>query len=161
MQRQRKIQKPKGLGIQGLVLTKINEVKMKIFKIAAILTLALLSNLAIAHSGLKHSTPANGAMLNQSPENLMLEFSMEVKLVKVQLTDQSGVEIKLIKKPSKNFETNCSIALPMLDTGSYKVKWIAMGKDAHKMEGDFTFMLRAPEMEKMPNSSDGHNHSHD
>jgi len=134
---------------------------MKFFKIAAILTLALISNLVSAHSGLKHSTPENGAMLIQPPEYLMLEFSMEVKLVKVQLTDQSGEPIKLINKPSKNFETNFSIALPMLDTGSYKVKWIAMGKDAHKMKGDFTFMLHAPEMEKMPDSSDGHNHSHD
>jgi len=134
---------------------------MKFFKIAAILTLALLSNLAVAHSGLQDSTPANGAMLNQSPEDLMLEFSMEVKLVKVQLTDQSGEAIKLINKPSKNFETNFSIALPLLDMGSYKVKWIAMGKDAHKMKGDFTFMLHASEMKKMPASSDGHNHSHD
>ncbi len=134
---------------------------MKIFKIAAILTLALISNFVSAHSGLKHSTPENGAMLNQPPENLILEFTMEVKLVKVQLTDQSGVTIKLINKPSKNFETNCSIALPMLDTGSYKVKWIAMGKDAHKMKGDFTFMLHAPEMKKMPSNSDVLNNSHD
>lgn len=129
---------------------------MKFFKIAAILTLALLSNLANAHSGLKNSTPENDAMLNQPPEDLMLEFSMEVKLVKVQLMDQSGEPIKLMNKPSKNFETTFSLALPMLDTGSYKVEWIAMGKDAHKMKGDFSFMLHAPEMKKMPGSSDGH-----
>lgn len=129
---------------------------MKFFKIAAILTLALLSNLANAHSGLKNSMPENDAMLNQPPEDLMLEFSMEVKLVKVQLMDQSGEPIKLMNKPSKNFETTFSLALPMLDTGSYKVEWIAMGKDAHKMKGDFSFMLHAPEMEKMPGSSDGH-----
>jgi len=134
---------------------------MKTFKIAAILTLALISNFVSAHSGLKHSTPANGAMLIQPPEDLMLEFSMAVKLVKVQLTDQSGEAIKLINIPSKNFETNFRIALPMLDMGSYKVKWIAMGKDAHKMKGDFTFMLHASEMKKIPASSDAHNHSHD
>ena len=129
---------------------------MKTFKIVAILTLALLSNLASAHSGLKHSTPENGVMINQPPEHLMLEFTMPVKLVKVQLTDQSGEPIKFMSKPSENFETTFSIALPMLDTGSYKVKWIAMGKDAHKMKGDFTFMLHAPEMQKMPGTSDGH-----
>ena len=97
----------------------------------------------------------------QSPEDLMLEFSMPVKLVKVQLTDQSGEPIKLINKPSKNFETNFNIALPVLDMGSYKVKWIAMGKDAHKMKGDFTFMVHAPEMKKMPDSSNGENPSND
>ncbi|MFT7053223.1 MAG: methionine-rich copper-binding protein CopC [Psychromonas sp.] len=134
---------------------------MKFFKIVAILTLALLSSLASAHSGLTHSTPENDAMLNQPPEDLMLEFSMEVKLVKVQLTDQSGEPIKLMNKPSKNFETTFSLALPILDTGSYKVKWIAMGKDAHKMKGDFSFMLHATEMKKMPSNSDGLNNSHD
>ena len=53
-------------------------------------------------------------------------------------------------------ETTFNIALPMLDTGSYKVKWVAMGKDAHKMEGEFTFRLHASDMEKMPASSDSH-----
>jgi methionine-rich copper-binding protein CopC len=134
---------------------------MKFFKMAAILTLALISNLVSAHSGLTYSTPESGAMLMQPPGDLILEFSMEVKLVKVQLTDQSGESIKLINKPSKNFATNFSIALPVLDTGSYKVKWIAMGKDAHKMKGDFTFMLDAPEMKKMPDSSNGDNPSND
>lgn len=129
---------------------------MKIFKMVAILSLALLSNLASAHSGLEHSTPENGAMLNQPLEDLMLEFTMPVKLVKVQLTDQSGELIELTNKPSKNFETSFTIALPMLATGSYKVEWVTMGKDAHKMKGDFTFMLHAPEMKKMLSSSDGH-----
>jgi methionine-rich copper-binding protein CopC len=130
---------------------------MKFFKMVAILTLALISHLVNAHSGLTDSRPENGTMLMQPPEDLMLEFSMPVKLVKVQLTDQSGEAIKVINKPSKNFETSFNIALPMLDTGSYKVKWIAMGKDIHKMKGDFTFMLHAPDMKKMPGSSDGHN----
>jgi copper resistance protein C len=136
---------------------------MKIFKTLAVLTLALLSNLAVAHSGLKHSMPANGAMLNQLPEELMLEFTMPVKLIKVQLMEQSGEAIKLINKPSKNFETTFNIALPMLDAGSYKVKWLTMGKDAHKMKGDFSFMLHPAEMKKMPGSLDGpnnHNNNH-
>lgn len=134
---------------------------MKIFKIVAILTLALLSNLASAHSGLKYSTPENGAMLNKSPEDLTLKFTVQVKLVKVQLMDQSGEPIKLMSKPSKNFATTFNIALPMLDTGSYKVKWIAMGKDAHKIKGGFTFTLHAPEMKQMPCCSDGHNNNDD
>ena len=131
--------------------------KMKVFKMVAILTLLLLSNLASAHSGLKHSTPENGAMLNKLPEDLALEFTMQVKLVKLQLIEKSGEAIKLITKPGENFETSFSIALPMLDTGSYKVKWVAMGKDAHKMKGDFTFTLHASDMKMMPSSSDGLN----
>jgi methionine-rich copper-binding protein CopC len=128
---------------------------MKTFKIVTILSLVLLSSLVSAHSGLKHSTPENGAMLNKLPEQVMLEYSSQVKLIKLQLMGQSG-QIKLITTPSKNFETTFNIALPMLDTGSYKVKWVAMGKDAHKMKGEFTFMLHASDMGKMPANSDSH-----
>lgn len=126
---------------------------MKIFKMLAILTLALLSNIASAHSGLKDSTPENGAMLNELPKNLMLEFTMQVKLVRLQLTEQSGEPIELINKPSKNFATTFNIALPMLDSGSYTVTWIAMGKDAHKMKGNFTFTVHGSAMKKAPASS--------
>jgi methionine-rich copper-binding protein CopC len=126
---------------------------MKTFKIVTILSLVLLSSLVSAHSGLKNSTPENGAMLNKLPEKVMLEYSSKVKLIKLQLMGQSG-QIKLINTPSKNFETTFNIVLPVLDTGSYKVKWVAMGKDAHKMKGEFTFMLHASDMEKMPASTD-------
>ena len=114
---------------------------MKIFKTVTVLSLVLLSSLASAHSALKNSIPDNGAMLTKLPEKVMLEFTMPVKLVKLQLGNQSGEQIKLITTPSKKFDTAFSITLPILDTGSYKVKWIAMGKDAHKMKGDFSFMV--------------------
>ena len=128
---------------------------MKIFKIIAILSLVVLSNLASAHSSLKHSIPKDGAMLNKPPEELILEFSSQVKLVKLQLVEQSGKPIKLNSKPSKDFEITFSIVLPMLDAGSYKVKWIAMGKDAHKMKGDFPFTVQASTMKNTPANSDG------
>lgn len=130
---------------------------MKIFKMIAVVTLVLFSTLASAHSGIESSTPKNGAMLNQPPEALMLEFTMPVKLVRVQLTDQSGESIKFTIKSTDNFETIFNFTLPKLDANSYKVEWMAMGKDAHKMKGDFSFMLHAPEMKKMLNNSDGHN----
>ena len=130
---------------------------MKIFKIAAILSLLLLSNLASAHSVLKSSAPENGAMLNKLPDELMLEFTLQVKLVKLQLIEQSGKAIKLMAKPSKDFDTTYSIALPMLDSGCYTIKWVAMGKDAHKMQGDFTFTLNDCDIKKVPVTVDGHN----
>ena len=138
---------------------------MKIFKTVTVLSLVLLStlftSLVSAHSGLKNSTPENGAMLNKSPEKVMLEFKTPIKLVKLQLMGKSGKPIKLIKSPSKTFNNIFNVELPVLDMGSYKVKWVVMGKDAHKMKGDFTFMVHASDMDKMPVNSDGHEHQHD
>ncbi|ABM03207.1 copper resistance protein CopC [Psychromonas ingrahamii 37] len=130
---------------------------MKIFKMAAILTLALISNLVSAHSGLKHSTPENGAMLIQSPEDFTLEFTAQVKLVRLQLTDQSGKSIKLNAKPSNDFKAAFSIALPVLEAGSYNVKWLAMGEDAHKLQGDIPFTVKDAGMAKTPAISDADN----
>ena len=134
---------------------------MKTFKMIVIVSLLVLSNLASAHSRLKHSIPKYGATLNKPPEELILEFTSQVKLVRLQLMEQAGKSIKLKIKPSENFETTFSIALPMLDTGRYNVKWIAMGKDAHKMKGDFPFTVRVSAMKKMPANSDAHNNSRD
>jgi methionine-rich copper-binding protein CopC len=138
---------------------------MKKFKTLTIFSLVLLStllsSLVSAHSRLKNSTPENGAMLNKPPEKVMLEFKAPVKLVKLQLKEQSGKQIKLIKSPSENFENTFNVVLPVLDTGRYKVKWMVMGKDTHKMKGDFTFMVHTSDMEKMPVSSDGHEHQYD
>lgn len=114
----------------------------------AILSLAVLSHLAVAHSHLKLSFPKHGSELNNPPEELILEFTSQVKLVRLQLTDQSGKLIKLNTKPSDDFNTAFSIALPLLDTGRYNVKWIAMGKDSHKMKGDFPFTVKTSAMTK-------------
>ncbi|PKH02111.1 copper resistance protein CopC [Psychromonas sp. MB-3u-54] len=130
---------------------------MKIFKMIAILSLVVVSNLVSAHSGLKHSTPENGAMLIQPPEDLTLEFTTQVKLVRLQLIDQSGNSIKLNAKPSNDFKAAFSIALPVLETGTYKVKWLAMGKDAHKLQGNIPFTVKDAGMAKIPAISDADN----
>ena len=130
---------------------------MKLFKIITILSLLIVSTLANAHSGLKNSVPENGSTLNKPPENVTLTFSMPVKLVKLQLIQASKNTIKLIPKPSKKFALTYSVALPMLESGSYKVKWVVMGKDAHKMKGDFTFTLASSGDEKPSTDSDVNN----
>jgi hypothetical protein len=45
----------------------------------------------------------------------------------------------------------------MLDSGNYKVKWVVMGKDAHKMKGDFTFTLAPSGNEKLSTDVDVNN----
>jgi methionine-rich copper-binding protein CopC len=127
---------------------------MKIFKIMAILSFLVVSNLAIAHSHLKISFPKEGQQLNKPPEDLTLEFDAQVKLVRLQLTDQSGNSIKIDAQPSKDFKAAFRVALPVLETGSYKVKWLAMGKDAHKLKGDFTFTIKSSSLTKKPATSD-------
>ncbi|WDD99055.1 copper resistance CopC family protein [Thalassomonas actiniarum] len=133
---------------------------MKVFKVLTAMILVTVSTLAAAHSGLKASMPANGAMLNHPPQVLSLEFVSDVRLVKLKLTDEAGKTIKLGSKPDKAFSSKFQLPVPDLAVGSYQVNWLAMGKDAHKMTGEFSFMVHSSS--KKPATDDGHsNHNHE
>jgi len=103
--------------------------------------LIVFSSIAQAHVGLKDTTPAKGAMLMSSPEKLSLSYSGEVKAVKVTLKDASGKKVDFGFKPISDAAKSFEWALPKLKASNYKVDWIVMGKDGHKMKGQFGFMV--------------------
>ena len=134
---------------------------MKFFNIAAAVLALALSGSVSAHTSLKLSTPADGAMLMQSPEQLSLTFSGKVRLAKVQINDANNQAVNFNFKPSATPETDFSWALPKLDAGQYSVKWLVMGGDGHKMSGTFDFMLHSSDahsMQQKPDSSSHHKH---
>jgi methionine-rich copper-binding protein CopC len=111
-----------------------------------IASLLLLSSVPLyAHTGLASSTPADYAMLTQSPETIELTFEGEVRLVKLtlnQIKDEDAQAIALGFKPKMTPALSFSQAIPELSSGEYRVEWSAMGKDAHKMKGSFHFELQ-------------------
>jgi len=106
--------------------------------------LLLISHVVMAHANLESSSPKNNAMLMGSPESIDLNFSKPVRLVKLLVKNQQGDTINIgfnpIKKPAAVFNWSLSDAL---DEGSYRVDWITMGADGHKMKGRFGFMVHA------------------
>jgi methionine-rich copper-binding protein CopC len=129
---------------------------------AAVLGLAL-SFSASAHISLKQSSPENSAMLMQSPEQLTLTFSGEVRLAKVVINDTDNQAVNFNFKPSTKAASNFSWPLPNLEKGNYTVRWIALGGDGHKMSGTFDFMLHVSDshpkmMKDMTTPHKQHNH---
>lgn len=121
----------------------------------------VLSSAAFAHSGLSSSIPANNAMLMAAPEQLQLEFNSEVRLVKLYLRNSKAEHIKFNFKASPEKLKKFSYQLPKLTTGNYRVDWMVMGGDAHKMTGYYIFMVHDMNMKMTPkvkpnNASDGH-----
>ena len=114
---------------------------MKFLNIAATILGLALTFSASAHISLKQSTPTSEAMLMQSPEQLTLTFSGEVRLAKVLLNDAKNQQVDFDFKPSATPNADFNWLLPKLDKGNYSVKWIAMGGDGHKMSGTFDFMV--------------------
>lgn len=139
------------------------EVIMKIFNIAATIFGLVLSLSVSAHTSLKQSTPAQDAMLMQSPEQLTLTFSGDVRLAKVTLKDSANQAVDFDFKPSATANSHFSWDLPSLTAGKYKVDWVILGGDGHKMSGAFNFMLHGSDahskmMPEPAKSQKNHNH---
>ena len=96
---------------------------------------------AFAHTGLKSSHPANGAVVQTTPEQMNLTFTAEVALVKLTLTDAAGKQIKLDFTPSTDTKTEHLLAMPQLQTGQYKVDWAVIGADGHTVSNSFGFAV--------------------
>ncbi|NRA54287.1 MAG: copper resistance protein CopC [Gammaproteobacteria bacterium] len=118
----------------------------------------MFSSAVSAHTGLKDSTPASNAMLMMTPKQLALEFSSEVRLVKLYLRNSKAEQIKFDFKPSAKGMKNFNYQLPKLATGNYRVDWMIMGSDAHKMTGYYTFMVH--DMGEMHNTDNTTNTDH-
>ncbi|MEX1032061.1 MAG: copper resistance CopC family protein [Cellvibrionaceae bacterium] len=111
---------------------------------ALLLALVLAACLPVAawgHTKLDESTPAADALINETPEELVLNYAGEVNLVKVALIDPQGDPVDTNFKPGTQASTRFAIPLPTLSDGQYTVKWTALGADGHILEGSFGFTL--------------------
>jgi len=94
-----------------------------------------------AHTGLTRSVPADGASVAQSPARLELAFSGEVRLVNLVVTDSDGAKVEIENARSMTPSKQFVIPVPALAPGRYKVDWMVMGGDSHKMTGSFSFLV--------------------
>ena len=103
----------------------------------------LAPTVLFAHAKLSEASPANGAVVNESPEALTLTFNEDVQLLKLALADTDSKLVTTEFKPSSASQLSFSIALPELAKGAYTVNWTIMGDDGHKVEGNYTFSVDA------------------
>lgn len=113
---------------------------MTLFNFLIATCLLLFSSVVMAHTGIKSSSPANGAKLSEAPKTIDLSFKGPVRLLKIEVKDARGHLVDLPSlpseaEPSKNF----SQPLPDLQTSAYKVSWVIAGADGHKINGRFAF----------------------
>lgn len=114
---------------------------MPLLKLLLASVLLLLSTRLVAHTGLETSVP-NDQSTVIAPENLELEFKADVRLIKLSLSDAKGENIALDFQPQAKPATHFVYALSdTLLPGNYTVHWTAMGKDTHKMAGQFIFCV--------------------
>lgn len=96
---------------------------------------------ASAHTHLTASVPADNAMLMKAPETLSLSYSAEVILLSVEVTDSNGDNVAFGFKPVTAAASQFSWPLPALKPDTYVVDWTIVGKDGHKVQKQYSFMV--------------------
>tara|TARA_R110000772_G_scaffold188095_1_gene299185 strand:+ start:846 stop:1277 length:432 start_codon:yes stop_codon:yes gene_type:complete len=121
------------------------KISMKLVKlVSAVLMLSasmLSSNSLFAHTALAVAMPANGAVLNEGPENVTLRFTEEVRLLQLSLSNGASQAVEIGFTPTANMDRAFSLAMPALAADTYTVEWTVMGSDSHRVQGKFTFTV--------------------
>ena len=100
-----------------------------------------LQNPVFAHTMMTSVSPADGEQLTPTPQYFSVQYSKAVRLVKLKLLDSNDKQIKLPSQLDQAFSADHKIALPSLVDGQYKLMWILLGKDGHKMKGKLSFSI--------------------
>ena len=96
---------------------------------------------AYAHTRLSAATPADAEITTAAPEEIVLEFSANVRLLSVRLANVDGATIELGAVPEK---TQTLFTLPImvdLTPGDYVVSWRVVGADTHAVSGNLSFIV--------------------
>ncbi len=98
---------------------------------------------AHAHTHLAAATPADEAVTSTPPEEIVLEFNADVRLLAVTLEDASAQTIAL-EPVSEALKDRFTLAiLAELSPGDYLVTWRAVGADTHVVSGKLHFSVAA------------------
>ncbi len=95
---------------------------------------------AQAHTYLSESIPADEAVVNVAPAEIVLGFSEAVRLTAVSIRDGDGAEQALEPLPSETGE-RFVVGVSDLSPGDYVVSWRAVGADTHIVSGEFRFTI--------------------
>jgi methionine-rich copper-binding protein CopC len=98
---------------------------------------------AAAHSELRRSVPAAGAVLERPPERIELHFNERVQLTALRLRRAGGEEVALPRRAIREAASE-AVALPTLAPGEYRAEWRIISADGHPVGGAFTFRVEPP-----------------
>lgn len=108
----------------------------------ALLSLALGADRGAAHSQKQATRPADGAVLNASPEMIGMTFDMPMRVTLLSLSDQDATEHVLTRTDNMQPVSEVTASPPVLPAGRYKVEWRGLAEDGHPMQGTFGFEIR-------------------
>ena len=127
-------------------------IKFRLLFAASVLAALAFTGTANAHTKLVSSSPAANATVAK-PSKIVLTFNEKIvaKFASTTLTmtgmpgmaDHAPMKISgFTSVMSKDGKTVTLLMKRALVAGTYNLKWVAAGADAHRMEGSFTFTVK-------------------
>lgn len=106
-----------------------------------IVCVGLFSTMTFAHTSLKSSVPADGQVV-PDVRQISVEFGASIRLMAFTLTDAAGntIPTDFARSSTKQSRFDIGVGTPLPNT-SYSVRWMAMGDDGHKIDGNFRFVV--------------------
>ncbi|TMM51176.1 copper resistance CopC family protein [Sulfitobacter sabulilitoris] len=103
--------------------------------------LSLLATGVLAHSPLKATTPADGAVAGAVPTEVTMTFMRDIRLTRVQATHADHDPVDLDLGDQTSFATGFALPLEGMGPGTYVIEWRGLGDDGHPLTGRFGFTV--------------------
>ncbi|MEO0771857.1 MAG: copper resistance protein CopC [Pseudomonadota bacterium] len=97
---------------------------------------------ALAHSEMGNSIPADGSVLTELPAEIALKFSDKLRLTAVKAHHSNGETQAIDLGSYKGFEDEFVLPMQPMGEGLYEVEWRGLGMDGHAMQGTFSFEVQ-------------------
>jgi methionine-rich copper-binding protein CopC len=111
----------------------------------ALIAASLTASVAQAHAKIVASEPKADGEPQAAPKQIRLRFNekLEPAFSKIELVDAREVAITLPRiSVDKDDPKVIYTAVPALQAGQYRVRWVTMSHDGHKTSGEFGFKVK-------------------
>lgn len=112
-------------------------------------TLILLPSLVHAHTSLSSSNPAEGQVVTEDLEQIILTFGTPIEVLSTMDLVKDGNVIPLEDIKVENKQLTGTIAKP-LENGTYIIQWKIVGEDGHPIKGEINFVVEMAQNEAEP-----------
>jgi copper resistance protein C len=111
------------------------------WRTACVAVLFGVAALAHAHTNVASTSPKNGAVLEQSPPTIEINFEHAVRLTSVVVLAAGRPERKLQFSPSDSAST-FTVTDPALAPGRNEIQWKALSRDGHVISGALILVIK-------------------
>lgn len=96
---------------------------------------------AFAHTSIVSSNIEDGLQIEAAPASFDFSFGADIGLAGLDLETLDGDRVEVAFEPPGEMGKSFSVPLPVLEPGTYVLKWRAVAKDGHVMKGEVDFTI--------------------